>query len=176
MAFSEDRACFTRRGAIVAGLAAGVSGCVTAKPGVPSTPSLDQLAKRSGRRFGSAVGWGRPGADRGSFAHPAYAAILERECSLLVPVNELKWQWTRPGPGQFDFRQVDAIAEYAGRKGLQLRGHTLFWLPEKWYPKWLVGHDFGPQPAAKAEAMLREHVQTVCRRYGTRIYSYDVVN
>jgi endo-1,4-beta-xylanase len=116
------------------------------------------------------------GADRGSFANPAYAAILERECSLLVPENELKWQWTRPGAGQFDFRQFDAIADYASRKGMLLRGHTLFWLPEKWYPKWLVAHDFGSQPAAKAEAMLREHVQTVCRRYGTRVYSYDVVN
>ena len=110
MAFSEDGACFTRRGAVVAGLAASVSACVTPQPGVPASPSLDQLAKRSGRRFGSAVGWGRPGADRGSFANPAYAAILERECSLLVPENELKWQWTRPGAGQFDFRQFDAIA------------------------------------------------------------------
>src|SRR4030095_13394410 len=44
------------------------------------------------------------------------------------------------------------------------------------YPKWLVGHDFGPRPAAAAEALLREHVQKVCRRYGTKIYSYDVVN
>ena len=176
MAFSKDKASFTRRSAIATGLAAGVSACVTPQPGVPAMPSLDQLAKRSGRRFGSAVGWGRPGADRGSFANPAYAAILENECSLLVPENELKWQWTRPGPGQFDFRQFDAIADYASRKGLLLRGHTLFWLPEKWYPKWLVAHDFGAQPAAKAEAMLREHVQTVCRRYGTRIYSYDVVN
>jgi len=93
-----------------------------------------------------------------------------------VPENELKWQWTRPGPGTFDFRQMDAIVDYARRGNFHLRGHTLFWLPEKWYPKWLVGYDFGPQPAASAEALLRQHVQTVCRRYGTKIYSYDVVN
>ncbi|MDP8912320.1 MAG: endo-1,4-beta-xylanase, partial [Pseudomonadota bacterium] len=123
-----------------------------------------------------AVAWGALGADRGSFANPAYAAILERECALLVPENELKWQWVRPSATDFNFRQFDAIVDYAIAQGMKLRGHTLFWAPEKWYPKWLVGHDFGPQPAKAAEAMLANHVRTVCRRYGTKIYSYDVVN
>ena len=166
-----------RRTAIVSGLAAGAA--AWAPPILAAdraSDSLTGLAARSGRRFGSAVAWGKPGADRGSFANPRYAAVIERECSLLVPENELKWQWTRPGPTAFDFRQMDAIADYAGSHEFAIRGHTLFWLPQKWYPKWLVGHDFGPHPAAAAEAMLRNHVETVCRRYGTRIYSYDVVN
>lgn len=167
----------TRRAVIASGLAAGTAACVRHVKPIASAPnSLTGLAARSGRRFGSAVAWGAPGADRGSFANPAYAAILERECSLLVPENELKWQWTRPGPALYDFRQFDAIADYASARGFALRGHTLLWLPQKWYPKWLVGHDFGPRPAAAAEAMLREHVRMVCRRYGTRITSYDVVN
>jgi endo-1,4-beta-xylanase len=93
-----------------------------------------------------------------------------------VPENELKWQWTRPGPTTFDFRQSDAIVGYAAKHGLKLRGHTLFWTPTKWYPKWLVKHDFGPRPKHAAEALLTDHVRAVCSRYGTRIYSYDVVN
>jgi endo-1,4-beta-xylanase len=141
-----------------------------------SAPSLDQLAERSGRRFGSAVMWTPPGVDSGSFTNPAYAALLERQCSLLVPENQLKWQWVRRSPGTFDFRAFDAIADYAAAHNFKLRGHTLFWTPTKWYPKWLTDYDFGPQPAAAAEKLLTEHVQTVCRRYGTRIYSYDVVN
>ena len=166
-----------RRTAVVAGLAAGAAACVRHIDPIPPRPnSLTRLAARSGRRFGSAVAWGAPGADRGSFANPDYARILERECALLVPENELKWQWTRPGPATFDFRQMDAIVDYAQYRHFELRGHTLFWLPQKWYPKWLVSHDFGPRPAAAAEAMLRQHVQTVCRRYGAKIYSYDVVN
>jgi endo-1,4-beta-xylanase len=137
--------------------------------------SLDALARKSGRRFGSAVSWSPPGADRGSFANPAYAAILERECGLLVPENELKWQWTRrQGPDQFEFGAMDAIADYATAHGFKLRGHTLFWTPAKWYPKWLAERQF--KSAAEAEQLLANHVQTVCRRYGIRIYSYDVVN
>ncbi|MCH8615426.1 endo-1,4-beta-xylanase [Sphingomonas sp. SM33] len=165
-----------RRTVLASGLAAGLAASFSSPVLAAEADGLSKLAERSGRRFGSAVAWGKPGADRGSFANPAYASILERECSLLVPENELKWQWTRPGPTTFDFKQLDAIADYAKSHGFDLRGHTLFWLPEKWYPKWLVAHDFGAKPAEAAEALLTEHVRTVCRRYGTRITSYDVVN
>jgi endo-1,4-beta-xylanase len=163
----------TRRQALAAGGAVVASGAV-AGTHAPRAGSLDALAERSGRRFGSAVGWSKPGADRGSFANPRYAAILENECRLLVAENELKWQWTRPAPDTFDFRQFDAIAAYATRKGFGLRGHTLFWTPTKWYPKWLAQTHF--RSAADAEKLLTTHVQTVCRRYRDRIYSYDVVN
>ena len=169
---------FTRRESLAMGLGLAVAGCA-GRPGVLSADgwrSLNSLAERSGRRFGSAVAWGPPGADRGSFANPAYAAILKRECGLLVPENELKWQWTRPSATTFNFRQFDAIVDYATANGFELRGHTLLWVPEKWYPEWLLTHDFGPRPAQEAERLLTEHVRAVCRRYGSRIYSYDVVN
>jgi endo-1,4-beta-xylanase len=163
----------TRREALAA------AGAVVASPAVPAlgavaTPSLDGAAKLSGRRFGSAVAWTPPGTDAGSFTNPLYAAILERECSLLVPENQLKWQWVRRSPGTFDFRAFDAIAGYAAAHGFKLRGHTLFWTPTKWYPKWLAEMKFASP--AQAEKLLTDHVRTVCSRYGTRIYSYDVVN
>jgi endo-1,4-beta-xylanase len=170
----------TRRETLALGLGAAVAACSRTAGGprlpVAAADSLDKIAQQTGHRFGSAVAWGAPGADRGSFANPAYAAILERECGLLVPENELKWQWTRPSATQFDFAQMDAIADYATAKNFLLRGHTLFWAPPQWYPRWLAEHDFGSRPATAAAALLEEHVRTVCRRYGTRIYSYDVVN
>jgi endo-1,4-beta-xylanase len=164
----------TRREAFAGGIAALLAGS-SLQASVPGRSApLDSLARRSGRRFGSAVAWGPRGADRGSFANPLYAPILERECELLVPENELKWQWTRPGPDRFDFRQFDAIADYAARHKFKLRGHTLFWTPAKWYPKWLAETHF--RSAGEAEQLLINHVRTVCSRYGERIYSYDVVN
>jgi endo-1,4-beta-xylanase len=163
----------TRRQALASGTAVLASSQLPAQ--ARAAQLLDGLARKSGRRFGSAVSWSPPGADRGSFAKPEYARILERECGLLVPENELKWQWTRRhGPDQFDFRAMDAIADYASAHGFKLRGHTLFWTPAKWYPKWLAETEF--KSRADAERLLVNHVQTVCRRYGKRIYSYDVVN
>src|SRR5512133_1416176 len=95
----------TRREALAG--AAGAALCGRAVPllAAAEAPSLKSLAQRSGRRFGSAVAWSPPGADAGSFANPRYAAILERECELLVPENELKWQATRPSAASFDFRR-----------------------------------------------------------------------
>lgn len=165
----------TRRESLVG---AGALMAAAASPSMAATPagSLDRLAQRSGRRFGSAVAWDPPGRDAGSSTNPRYAALLQRECSLLVPENQLKWQWVRRSPDKFDFRAFDAIADYAAKHDFKLRGHTLFWTPTKWYPEWLAKHEFGPQPAAAAEKLLTEHVRTVCQRYGKRIYSYDVVN
>ena len=161
----------TRRQTLACGAAAFATAAV-ARPSAAT--SLDALARRSGRRFGSAVAWSPPGTDAGSFTNPRYAALLERECELLVPENQLKWQWVRRSPDQFDFRAFDAIADYAAAHGFKLRGHTLFWTPTKWYPKWLAEMNFAS--ASEAEKLLTDHVRTVCSRYGTRIYSYDVVN
>ena len=136
--------------------------------------SLNAFAQLSGRRFGSAVALAPPGTDTGSFTNPRYGAVLERECKLLVPENQLKWQWVRRSRDSFDFRAFDAIADYAEAHKFALRGHTLFWTPTKWYPKWLAETQF--HSASEAENLLADHVRTVCRRYGTRIYSYDVVN
>nr|NUR37577.1 glycosyl hydrolase [Sphingomonas sp.] len=161
----------TRRQALASGAAALASSQLRAAGGAKS---LDALARKSGRRFGSAVAWTPPGVDEGSFTNPAYARILEGECSLLVPENQLKWQWISRSPDAFDFRAFDAIVDYAARRHFKLRGHTLFWTPAKWYPKWLAETEF--KSRADAERLLINHVQTVCRRYGERIYSYDVVN
>jgi endo-1,4-beta-xylanase len=162
----------TRREMLATGAAALASTQLHAK--ARGAQSLDSLARKSGRRFGSAVMGTPPGVDAGSITNPAYATLLERECSLLVPENQLKWQWISRSPDTFDFRAFDAIADYAARHNFKLRGHTLFWTPTKWYPKWLAEREF--KSAAEAESVLVEHVRTVCRRYGTRVYSYDVVN
>jgi endo-1,4-beta-xylanase len=162
----------TRREGLAGGIAAFATGPLHA--GTRGPQSLDALARKSGRRFGSAVLWTPAGVDAGSLTNPAYARILESECSLLVPENQLKWQWISRSPGVFDFGAFDAIADYAARRDFKLRGHTLFWTPTKWYPKWLAETQF--KSSAEAERLLVNHVQTVCRRYGTRIYSYDVVN
>ena len=89
----------TRREAIAAGAAAMASAAVVQKASSAPPESLNTFAQRSNRRFGSAVAWSPPGADAGSFNNPAYARLLEADCGLLVPENQLKWQWVRPIAG-----------------------------------------------------------------------------
>lgn len=163
----------TRRESLALGLGLAAAAC--APIGLdgrdPASASLNDLARRSGRRFGSTVG-----SRNGSFRDPRYGDLITSECGLIVPENELKWQWTRPTPTSFNFAGADAIVDYAEANGLAIRGHTLLWHHPNWFPAWVATYDFGANPRAEAERMIRAHVATICTRYGRRIHGYDVVN
>jgi endo-1,4-beta-xylanase len=113
-------------------------------------------------RVGSCFAWSEAGADRGSFANPAYAALLTRDCGLLVPENEMKWQAIRPNSTEFDFTRFDAMMAWATANGLPVRGHHLLWQQPKSMPRWAESHDFGATPAREAERLLVDHITTVC--------------
>src|SRR6188768_554006 len=85
-------------------LLAATAACTVASPALAAdTPSIHALARAKNMRFGSCVAWSPRGADAGSFANPDYAALLEKDCGILVPENELKWQRVRPEKHLFDF-------------------------------------------------------------------------
>jgi endo-1,4-beta-xylanase len=93
-----------------------------------------------------------------------------RECGILVPENELKWDALRPSPDKFDFTKSDWLAQFARRNGMLFRGHTLVWhqqLPQ-WF-KEVVNRQ-------NAEKFLVEHITTVTKRYAGQIRAWDVVN
>ena len=139
-------------------------------------PSLDTIARSGGRRFGSAVASVAGRTDAGSIENPRYAALINAECGMVVPENEMKWQAVRPDAETYDFARMDAIAAFAQANGLDLRGHTLLWHRPQWFPEWLNNYDYGARPAAEAERLLTDHIRTVTRRYKGQITSYDVVN
>lgn len=170
---------FTRReglGLAVAAATATFADAASAAPQAIPTAGIDAIARRGGRRFGSAVAWSAAGADSGSFANPAYARLLQTDCGLLVAENAMKWQALRPDAVTFDFAPFDATLAYAQAQGMTMRGHNLLWHQPKWLPAWLNAYDFGATPAREAARLLTAHIDTVCHRYGTRIASYDVVN
>lgn len=148
----------------------------TPTPSPTPTGSLAAAATARGLRFGSTFAWSSAGADAGSFANPNYAALLEADCNVVVPENELKWQAIRPSANTYDFTRADAMLAYAESRGMAMRGHTLLWYVGERFPAWLRDFDYGANPRAEAERLVREHVETVCRHYGNRITSWDVVN
>lgn len=171
----------TRRRALASGLAAAglaVSRPAWAEAAATPRPSLNDLAQSRGLRFGSAIAAGASDARRqgGSIDNPAYADVVAGECGLIVPENEMKWQTLRPDPASFDFRRADRLMAFAASRGLAVRGHNLLWHVTKWLPAWLNSYDFGSRPATAAEKLLTDHITTVCRHFGERIASWDVVN
>lgn len=169
------------RRTMLAGLGAvPLVGCAPVETGLGEAPGeflgLDALARRGGRRFGTAIA-SQPGRSTGgSIQNPAYTAIVTAECGLVVPENEMKWQTLRPGPATYNFTRMDQIVRWAGENGQAVRGHTLLWHRPQWFPEWLNGYDFGATPASEAERLLTGHITTVMERYGSAILSWDVVN
>ncbi|OYQ36168.1 glycosyl hydrolase [Niveispirillum lacus] len=164
-----------RRQVMTTALAAGAA--MSLPSGAAATgPSLNDLARQSGRRFGSCVGTGRPGTLTGTFADPAYRDLLVAECGLLVAENEMKWGALRPSADLFSFDRAEILLNFAKEKGLAFRGHTLLWHHVKWLPAWLNSHDFGADPVKGVEKMLTDHVAMVAGSYKNRITSWDVVN
>lgn len=136
----------------------------------PAGEALKDIAKRKGLRFGTAVGAGPK-----QFGDPAYRALVERECNIIVAENEMKWQALAPGSDAYRFGPADAMLDWAEKNGMAMRGHNLFWQAERWLPAWVAKEGFGTN-RARAEALMRKHVRTVCGHYGKRIGSWDVVN
>jgi len=162
------------RRSVLAGGAAMLA--VPAASALPATPTLKAVAARRGRCFGSAFAWAPSGLDAASFANPAYAALLQRDCAVLVAENQMKWQALRPGADRFEFAPFDAMVDWAIQHGFAMRGHTLYWAYSRWFPAWLNTQDFGQRPASAAAEILDRHITTIARRYGRKIHSYDVVN
>ncbi|WP_213982181.1 endo-1,4-beta-xylanase [Sphingomonas sp. dw_22] len=167
---------FTRRDILASATALAASGIAAPAFAQNGAPGLNARAAKNGLRFGSCFLWGEPGMDTGSYANPDYARLIEQDCGILVPENELKWQRTRPTPTSFDFTRADAMLAWAEARKIPMRGHTLFWAKTEYFPDWLKTYDFGPNPSKEADRLLTEHVDTLCRRYGNRIVAYDVVN
>ncbi|WP_116091357.1 endo-1,4-beta-xylanase [Sphingomonas crusticola] len=156
----------TRRQTLAGAAALGIAPRLMAAP----SASLDAIGAAHGIRFGTAVGMGQ-------FLDARYRGLIESECGVIVPENELKMHAIHPhGPDDFDFRNADTLVDYATRNGLKIRGHNLIWHHPEWMPKWSETFDYGPRPAERVAQILTRHVETVCRRYASRIYTWDVVN
>ena len=136
---------------------------------------LKSIAADKGILFGSAVGAGTPGSLTGSFDDAGYRNILENECAVLVPENELKSYVIAAQPGVYNFERGDRIAQFAKTNGIKMRGHTLLWNRVEYTPKWLLSH-VSSLTATETEKFLRDYIQRVCTHYGTQIHSWDVVN
>ncbi len=160
----------TRRSAL------GLMAAGTAAAALPAlaagAPSLATLAKAKGLRFGTAVP-----AGMGGVSDPAVAALIARECNVIVPENELKMYVTHNNNAKdYNFGPGDQILAFAKKNNIAMRGHNLFWARDEFTPAWLKSYDFGPNPKVAAEKLLRDYIATVADHYGTQLTSWDVVN
>ncbi len=102
---------------------------------------------------------------------PIYRETLGREFNIIVAENAFKWDSVRPSRTTFNFRDTDALVDFAQASNMKIRGHTLVWHNQ--IPGWLTNGNFSRDEVI---AILREHILTFVGRYKGRVWAWDVVN
>ncbi|SIR34998.1 endo-1,4-beta-xylanase [Bosea sp. TND4EK4] len=125
--------------------------------------SLAQIAARKGIRFGSMV-------NARHLDDPALKPIIERECAIIVPENEMKWRFVQSSKGNLDFQPADRIAAFASEGRMAMRGHTAVWY--NGVPKWAAAE----MEASRSFKPALDYLQAVMAHYRGRILEWDVVN
>ncbi len=101
--------------------------------------------------------------------------LLRWHFNSVVAENAMKPPRLQPAEGRFDFSGADRIVEFAERRGMKVRGHTLLWHEET--PEWYwQGANGAPASAEQVLERLRRHIRVVVGRYRGRVYVWDVVN
>jgi endo-1,4-beta-xylanase len=129
--------------------------------------SLHARAKKQGLVYGANMGVVSLTQDE------ALVKAFLRECGMVV--TEAFGMFTQPEEDVFDFTITDRFAEFAQEHDLLFRGHPLVWhrLNSPWWDEKL--NDSGTT-AKTAEALLRDRVETLVKRYAGQMYLWDVVN
>lgn len=95
--------------------------------------------------------------------------LLKKHFNSLTAENAMKFGEIHPYEGSYDFEKTDKMKEFAVSNNMKMRGHTFVWHNQN--PHWLFEKN-------KEELLeiLKEHIKTLCSRYGDVIYAWDVVN
>ncbi len=132
----------------------------------PDIPSLFK-SYSSGFKIGAAVS---PSVIRSE------SELITRHFNSITAENQMKFGMLHPEEDHYDFTAADEIAEFAGRNGIGLRGHTLVWHNQT--SDWVFTDPVTGGPASQELLLerLKSHIDTVVGRYKGLAYAWDVVN
>ena len=103
------------------------------------------------------------------------STLIIQQFNSLTPENAMKMGPIHPEENRYNWKDADAIVDFAGRHNMRVRGHNLCWHEQT--PSWLFKDSTG-QEVSKAVLLqrLKAHISTVVSRYKGRVYAWDVVN
>ena len=99
---------------------------------------------------------------------PQYATVLGQQFNSLSPENELKWSFSEPQQGVFNFAPLDKLVAFAQQHRVAVKGHGL--ISGGLNPPWLTQMT----DPAQVRAALTHHFNTLMRRYHKSMNRWDV--
>jgi endo-1,4-beta-xylanase len=156
-------------------LAAGAVIATVAATGTPATgasaqaalapgTSLKTLAAAQGNRyFGS-------GMTQNLLPNATVTQLQTQQFNMVTPTNEMKWDATEPGNGQFNFASADAMVNYATANSERVRCNNLVWHSQ--LPAWVAEG----LPVSQVQATMESHITTEATHFKGKCYAWHVVN
>ncbi|CAN0878274.1 Endo-1,4-beta-xylanase 1 [Linum grandiflorum] len=85
--------------------------------------------------------------------------------------NELKWSWTEPQKGSFNYKDADDMVDLCKRNNIEMRGHCIFWDVDDTVQQWIKS--LNKQDLTKA---VQNRLTDLLTRYKGKFKHYDVNN
>ncbi len=104
------------------------------------------------------------------------AELITAQFNSITAENAMKMGPIHPKQNEYYWKDADAIADFARKNNLKLRGHTLCWHNQT--PRWFFTDSVTGKEVSQEVLLqrLKEHITTVVSRYKGTIYAWDVLN
>jgi endo-1,4-beta-xylanase len=107
--------------------------------------------------------------------HGEDSALIVREFNSVTPENDMKMGPIHPSENVYNWKNADAIVDFAVAHHIKIRGHNLCWHNQE--ATWMfTGPDGKPASKELLLQRLKDHIFTVVKHYKGKIYAWDVVN
>jgi GH35 family endo-1,4-beta-xylanase len=105
----------------------------------------------------------------------AQKALTVKEFNSVTAENDWKPGEIHPKEGVWNFERADKIADFCRQNGIKMRGHCLCWHSQ--FADWMFTDSKGKEVTKEVfYERLRDHIQTIMKRYKDVVYAWDVVN
>ena len=102
---------------------------------------------------------------------PSYQEFFLAHFNWAVFENDMKWYSNEGHRGQEDYSRADAMLAWCNEHHIPVRGHCIFWEPEKWQPRWLRELN-GDELRSASE----QRIESITAHYRGKVVHWDVNN
>ncbi|MDP9079906.1 MAG: endo-1,4-beta-xylanase [Bacteroidota bacterium] len=107
--------------------------------------------------------------------HGPDSALIVKEFNSVTPENDMKMGPIHPSENIYNWKNADAIVDFAVSHHIKIRGHNLCWHNQE--AAWMFK---GPNDEQVTKELLlqrlKDHIFAIAGRYKGKIYAWDVVN
>ncbi|HEY5326758.1 MAG TPA: endo-1,4-beta-xylanase, partial [Mucilaginibacter sp.] len=102
--------------------------------------------------------------------HGPDSALIVREFNSVTPENDMKMGPIHPSENVYNWKNADAIVDFAVNHHIKIRGHNLCWHNQE--AAWMFTGPDGKQVSKELLLQrLKDHIFTVVKRYKGKIYA-----